>query len=482
MKDQIQSIRITPSSNIEIALRAIDRGGLGVALIINPENEKFIGLISDGDVRRSLLDGLGLDSAIDLIKRPETISATTEMNLDEISSMFSESIKVIPILNSKDVVIDLAICDQRLSLPVAEPKFGDSELKYVTDCVISGWVSSAGKYVTKFENQFAHFCETKYAVSTSNGTTALHLALLALGIGPGDEVIVPSFTFIATANAVRYTGATPVFVDSEPTTWNINPSDFERAITSKTRAVIPVHLYGHPADMDPILDIARVHRLSVIEDAAEAHGALYNGKKVGSLGDIAMFSFYGNKTITTGEGGMLVSNNFDLIRKMKILRDHGMDPSRRYWHTVVGYNYRLTNIQAALGVGQMERIDQIIAQKRRNAERYRRGLQSIPGLSLPPEAKWAKNIYWLYSVLIDEKLFGMSSKMLGVRLKALGIDTRPLFPPVHKQPIYNTGQKLKVCEKLSESGLSLPSSVNLTGAEIKKISIAISDIQKMVFE
>jgi perosamine synthetase len=478
IKEQIQNVIIAPASNLENALSAIDKGGLGIALIINPETESFIGLISDGDVRRALLNGLGLKSSIKLIDRPETISATTDMALDEVSSMFSESIKVIPVLNREGAVVDLAVCDRRFNFPVAEPQFGDSELKYVTDCVISGWVSSAGKYVTEFENQFSQFCETQYAISTSNGTTALHLSLLAFGIGPGDEVIVPSFTFIATANAVTYTGAKPIFVDSELGTWNINPVEIEKAITSKTKAIIPVHLYGHPADMDSILDIAKAHKLAVIEDAAEAHGAMYKGKMVGSLGDVAMFSFYGNKTITTGEGGMIVSDNFELIRKMRIIRDHGMDPNRRYWHNVLGYNYRLTNIQAALGVAQMERIDQIIDLKRRNAKLYGEGLQPIPGVTLPPEAKWAKNIYWLFSILIDEETFGMSSEILGDKLKTIGIDTRPLFPPVHKQPIYNTGQKLPICEKLSHSGLSLPSSVNLNKTKIKQIINAISDIQK----
>lgn len=480
MKEKIKKITVDSTVTIREILQAIDRGALGIALLVEPGSEEFVGLITDGDVRRALLKGLGLESSASRIDRPETITATVDMGMDEISAMFSEPIRIVPVLNDDRKVVDLAIFDTRVYFPVAEPKFGDAELRYVSECILTGWVSSAGKFVRRFEEQFSEFCETKFAVSSSSGTTALHLSLLALEIGTGDEVIVPSFTFISTANAVTFTGAKPVFVDSEPSTWNINPVEIKKAITAKTKAIIPVHVYGHPANMDTILDIAREYNLAVVEDAAEAHGALYKGKKVGSFGDMGMFSFYGNKIITTGEGGMIVTDNEELAEKMRILRDHGMDPKRRYWHSVLGYNYRITNIQAALGVAQMERIDEIVEQKRRNAALYATGLQNIPGVTVPPEAAWAKNIYWLYSILIDEEEFGMSSEELGAQLKERGIETRPLFPPVHQQPIYNTGQSLPVCEKLSRCGLSLPSSANLNGDEIEKITKEIGDIQKSI--
>ncbi len=479
MKEKIKNITVDSSSTIREVLQAIDRGGLGVALLVESESKKFVGLITDGDVRRALLKGLGLESTVNNIDHPETITATVDMDMDEVSAMFSEPIRVVPVLDNEKRVVDLAIFDTRVYFPVAEPKLGHAELKYVSECVLTGWVSSAGKFVTKFEEKFAEFCGTKYGISTSSGTTALHLSLVALGIGPGDEVIVPSFTFISTANAVAFTGARPVFVDSEPHTWTINVDGIEKAITPKTKAIIPVHIYGHPADMDPILNVARKNNLAVVEDAAEAHGALYKGERVGSFGNMAIFSFYGNKIITTGEGGMVVTNNMELAEKMRILRDHGMDPKRRYWHSVLGYNYRMTNIQAALGVGQMEHIDQIIEQKRRNAALYSEGLWDVSGITLPPEATWAKNIYWLYSILVDEKRFGMSAEELGKRLAKKGIETRPLFPPIHKQPIYNTGQSLPVCEMLSRCGLSLPSSVNLNGNEIKRITEEIRNIQKI---
>ncbi len=359
--------------------------------------------------------------------------------------------------------------DRRVRLPVAEPYLGEEELSYVTECVITGWVSSAGRFVTKFEEMFAAFCGTEYALATSNGTTALHLALLALDIGPGDEVLVPALTFIATANAVTYTGATPIFIDSEPDTWNMDPSALEAVITSRTKAIIPVHLYGHPADMDSIMAVARRHGLHVVEDAAEALGARHRGAVVGGLGDLGTFSFYGNKIITTGEGGMVVTNRGDLAAKMRQLRDHGMDPDRRYWHSVLGYNYRLTNIQAALGVGQLEKIDGILANKQRIAQLYAAGLGDVPGDTLPPQAPWATNVYWLYSILIQPERFGRDRDDLIAYLKSRGIDTRPLFPPLHQQPIYATGQRLPVSEHLSSVGISLPSAVTLTGADVHRI-------------
>lgn len=478
MKEIIKQISINPTDSIETALHAIDRGGMGIALIVASEAKIFHGLITDGDVRRALLNGLNMESKVTNIDHPKTVTGSTHMTMDEISNMFSELIKIIPVLDQSKVVVDLAVFDSRVHVPVAEPQFGESELRYVSDCILTGWVSSSGKYVKRFEDDFSQFCTTKYAASSSNGTTALHLCLLALGIGPGDEVLVPSLTFIATANAVTYTGAKPVFIDSEYKTWNIDPSKLEEAINHRTKAIIPVHLYGHPADMEPILAIAKRHNLAVVEDAAEAHGALYKGEKVGSIGDLGMFSFYGNKIITTGEGGMIVSDNHDLIDRIRLIRDHGMDPENRYRHNVLGYNYRLTNIQAALGVAQMERIDKIIEKKRENAALYNKALENIKGVTLPPEAPWARNIFWLYSILVDDDIFGQTAKQLGEKLRDKGIDTRPLFPPVHLQPIYNTEQTLPVCEKISERGISLPSSVNLSEREINLIVKEIKNIQK----
>ena len=474
----IENMCITLDFTIKQAMGVISRGALGTAFIVDAKTKCFLGLITDGDIRRAILiKGGDLDTKIEFIERPVSITASRDMNTEEITNMFSEEIHVIPILDSEKRIVDIAFHDLRVHLPVAAPMLCEKELEYVSDCIISNWISSTGKYVTRFESLFADYCGTKYAVATSSGTTALHLALLALGVGEGDEVIVPSFTFIATANAVTYTGAKPIFVDSEKETWNIDPKLIEAAIRPQTKAIIPVHLYGHPADMDPILKIAKAHKLYVIEDAAEAHGAEYKGKKVGGLGDIGIFSFFGNKIITTGEGGMIVTNNPELEKQMRLLRDHGMSPTKRYWHSVLGYNYRLTNIQAAIGVAQIERIDSIIKAKLDIAERYRKQLKDIRGIICPPQTKWARNVYWLYSIVVQEE-FGISRDDLMKELNSMGIDTRPLFPPVHTQPIYNTGQCLEVSEELALKGLSLPSSAGLQKQEIDRVCCAISDIYK----
>lgn len=467
---------IPAKATLREVLQAIDKGALGIALLVDENDRSFKGVITDGDIRRALLKGYGLETNAEKITRPESITAHIGTPMHAISALLSDRIRVIPLLDDRNRVVDLALLDRRVHLPVAEPTLGERELQYVNECILTGWISSTGRFVSRFEEIFAAFCGVRNAVATSNGTAALHLALLACGIGNGDEVIVPSLTFIATANAVTYTGAKPVFVDSEWETWNIDPQKIEQAITARTKAIIPVHLYGHPANMGPIMEIARRRNLSVIEDAAEAHGAHYQGAKVGSVGDLGVFSFYGNKIVTTGEGGMVVTNNSDFAEKMRVMRDHGMDKARRYWHPVLGYNYRLTNIQAALGVAQMEKIDLILSKKRDLARLYEDKLHDIPGLRVPTEAPWAKNVFWLYSILIDEQAFGMSRNALMGKLHKLGIDTRPIFPPVHMQPIYVTGQHLPVAESISARGFSLPSSVKLSPEDVVRVAQAIADL------
>lgn len=358
--------------------------------------------------------------------------------------------------------------ENRPFIPVAEPALGDKELEYVVDCVKSGWVSSLGRYVRDFEQGFADFCQVKYGVATFNGTVALHLLAATLNLGPGDEVIMPSLTYVATANAVRYTGATPVFIDSEPETWNLDPNGVVEALTPQTRAIIAVHLYGHPVDMDPLRAIAAEHGLLLLEDAAEAHGARYKGRRVGSLGDAAIFSFYGNKIITTGEGGIIVTNNQQWAERAFFLENQGRYADNPYYHPEVAYNYRMTNIQAAIGLAQLERIDHMIAIRCRNADHYNRRLAGVRGLRLPPHKEWAENVYWMYSVIVEEE-FGLERDELRTRLRAAGIDTRPFFYPVHTLPMYQTGQSLPVAEELGRRGLNLPSAATLTAEQIDYI-------------
>lgn len=362
-----------------------------------------------------------------------------------------------------------------INIPVYEPLLGEKELRYVRKCIKSGWVSSLGENIIKFESRFSKFCGVNHGVATSSGTTALHLALVSLGIGMGDEVIVPTLSFVATANAVVYTGARPILIDSEPRTWNIDPEKIEEAITCKTKAVIPVHLYGHPANMSLIMDIAKKHNLFVIEDAAEAHGALYKGRKVGSFGHAACFSFYGNKVITTGEGGMVVTRSSLLNKKMRFLRDHAMSETRRYYHPAVGFNYRLTNMQASLGLAQFEKIDMIISRKREIAFLYNELLHDIKGITLPPEETWAKNIYWMYSILVRNE-FGLNRDEIMKRLKGNGIDTRPFFIPMHQLPPYRCKQRFPIADRLASQGVNLPSSPHLTKRQIRYVCEVIKGL------
>jgi perosamine synthetase len=362
-------------------------------------------------------------------------------------------------------------------IPVAEPDLSGNELEYVTECVVTEWVSSLGKYVGAFEERMAALCERQHALSVCNGTAALHLALATLGIGPGDEVLVPALTFVATANAVTYTGATPVFVDSEPDYWQIDASLLDAAITERAKAIIPVDLYGHPVDMDAVLEVARRHDLYVVEDAAEAHGALYKGCPCGSMGDISCFSFYGNKVITTGEGGMLTLNDESWYERARFLRDHAMSPTVRYYHPLVGYNYRLTNLQAALGLAQLERLDHFVEIKRRNAALYSERLANVPGITLHPEAPWASNVYWMYSILVEDT-FPLSRDETMAALRERGVDTRPFFHAIHTMPSHLRQVSLPVAEGLAARGINLPSSVKLTEGQVDYVCEQLSDLAR----
>ena len=364
-------------------------------------------------------------------------------------------------------------------IPVSEPDLRGNELKYVTDCVETGWVSSIGKYIPQFEQMFSLFCHVPYGVAVCNGTAALHLALVALGVKSGDEVIVPNLTFVATSNAVKYCGAIPVFADVDPETWTLDPKDLERRISAKTKAIIPVHLYGHACDMESILSTAKDHHLFVVEDCAEAHGALYKQEPVGSFGDVGCFSFYANKIITTGEGGMIVTKDKTLAERLAFLRDHAMSKTKKYWHPEVGFNYRMTNLQAALGVAQCERIENIIEQKRSHAQAYTTYLADCPYIMLPPEKNWAKNVYWMYSILLSENA-PVNREIFMNMLREQEIDTRPFFCALSDLPPYahglNTSRDFPVSAYLSKQGLNLPSSVKLTVDEIKFICETIKKI------
>lgn len=365
-------------------------------------------------------------------------------------------------------------------IPVCEPFLSGKESEYVTDCLKTNWISSKGKYIEEFEQRFAHYCGCQYGISTTSGTTAIHLALASLGIGPGDEVIVPTFTMIATAFAVAYTGAIPVLVDAETETWNMDVSQIEARITPKTRAIMPVHIYGHVCDMDTIMEMAQRYNLYVIEDAAEAHGAEYKGRKVGGIGHVNCFSFYANKIITTGEGGMVVTNDESIAEKARALQDLAHSKERRFLHTDIAFNYRMTNVQAAIGLAQFEKIDELVERRRAHAHLYNSLLKDIEGVRLPPEKEWAKNVYWMYAILIEDS-FGISRDELMERLKGKGIETRAFFIPVDQQPAFQKinlfkDEKYPVAEMLSQNGLYLPSGSGLRKEEIQEVCRVIREV------
>lgn len=353
---------------------------------------------------------------------------------------------------------------------VASPNLNGNEKKYVEDCLNTTLISSGGgQYIEKFENEFAEFCGAQYAASCCNGTVALHLALLALGIKVGDEVIMPVITYIATANAVKYVGATPVFVDIDEDTWNIDVSKIEEKITKNTRAIIVVHLYGNPAQMDEIMKIAQKHNLYVIEDAAEAHGATYKGKKVGSIGDIGTFSFFGNKVITTGEGGMIVTKDEKLDQYIRLLKGQGVDPQKRYWHLEIGYNYRMTNIAAAIGLGQLENINDHINKRIQIREMYYNILRKYSDyIKFQRITDQSTSINWMTSIIFLPKV-GESRDNICKKLEGYGIETRPVFYPINTMPPYKQDGNYPVAEYISSSGINLPTHDLLSEQDIEYI-------------
>jgi perosamine synthetase len=379
-------------------------------------------------------------------------------------------------------------------IPLCAPEIAGHEWKYLKDCLDTGWVSSVGAWVSRFEQAIAERVGARHAVAAVNGTAALHLALLAAGVRPDDEVLVSTLTFIAPANAIRYAGAWPVFVDAEPRHWQMDPERvvgflgscrwrdgalFNPVTGRRIRAILPVHALGHPVDLEPILAVARKYDLAVVEDATESLGATYRGKPVGHLGDIACFSFNGNKLITSGGGGMVVTDREDWARQARYLSTQARDDATEYIHHAIGYNYRLTNIQAALGYGQMEQLDRYLAAKRRIAATYREAFAATPGLVPIAEAPWAKSGCWLHTVLVGEG-FGIGSRELLARLAQEGVESRPLWQPIHRSAAHAGAESVggEVADRLYETALSLPSSVGLRADQQARVIDLVHRFQR----
>lgn len=351
-------------------------------------------------------------------------------------------------------------------IPVSEPNLCGNEEQYVLDCLRSTWISSRGEYIQRFEDAFSEYLGVEHSVTTSNGTTALHLILNATGIGPGDEVIVPTLTYVACANAITYVGAKPIFVDCDPIYWNMTVESVENAINAKTKAVMAVHLYGSPIDMVPLKDICRRHNILLIEDAAEALGSESKGVRAGNMGDVSAFSFFGNKTMTTGEGGMVSTNDSDIADRIRRLKNQGQSTSRSYWHDLIGFNYRMTNIQAAIGLAQMENLENLVGMKRQNAGLYQNYLTD-PEIQHSVEAPNSIHSYWMYSILLRGTTGPHRNEFVDA-LKAKGIETRNFFYPIHTLPMYanEPNASFPVAEDIASRGINLPSSTRLSEEDV----------------
>lgn len=457
-------------SLIEV-MKVINENAMGIGFVVD-ETCKLCGVVTDGDIRRALLNDVGLQEKVSTILLKNFTYGRITDNCEALQNKVSKKIKVIPLVNECFQVEDYFEYKQGAYFPVAAPYLNGNEFKYLTDAFMSTWISSSGEYIGKFEDQFSTYSDCKHGVAVSNGTVAIHLALVSLGIGAGDEVIVPDLTFAASINSVLHANATPVIVDVEADSWNIDPNKIEQAITSKTKAIIPVHLYGQACDMDKIMMLARNHDLVVVEDCAEAHGALYDGRKVGSFGDIGCFSFFGNKVITTGEGGMCVTNDIQLDEKMRVLRDHGMSKRKRYWHEVVGYNYRMTNLQAAIGLAQLERIDDIHKNRKLYEDTYKSVLNNRL-FKFQENLEKRTKITWLVSILLDETI---DRAEYIDKLKEKGIDARPFFYPLSEMDIYKEYSKTDtpVAHRLSKMGLNLPTYESLK--DVNEIREILTDV------
>ena len=478
----LESLLVTLPITFHDALAAINANTLGIVFIVD-EERKLIGALTDGDARRDLLAGAELSDLITddsnfFNKAPHYLPFDCEIS--EIWKLFEQEVRCIPLLDACHRVVDFSTRARIRQFMVLQPDIGEQEISNVLECVTSGWISSQGRFIGVFEKVFSDFLGGGHAIAVSNGTVALQLALTTLGIGRGDEVVVPNFTFGASINAIIHSGATPVLADVDPETWTIDLDELKRSITPKTKAVMPVHIYGQPAQIDEIMEMAAKKGILVIEDCAEALGATYKNRRVGLDGDATCFSFFANKSITTGEGGMVVFKNAEMAQRARVLRDHGMNPQQRYWHDYAGFNFRMTNMQAAVGVAQMGRVEELLSQKKAIFQAYDSLLSKHQGVTLLPKNQWSENSYWLYTVILNGYESAVRDQLIA-NLGYRGIDARPGFYPMHQMDPYREfgHGNYPVSSYLSANSVSLPSSFGLSNEEVPHISeIFIDELSK----
>ncbi len=471
----LEEFRIEAHQSLREALIKIDQNLRGICFVT--KTKRLVGLITDGDARRFLLDGGSLEQKVEDAMNSNCVALPVWTEERIIRSTFSSQIKIIPLHNSEMELVDFADSLGTHRIPIAAPSIGVAEERNVLECLRTNWISSQGRFVTEFEKRFESMHPGMHALSVSNGTTALHLALASLGIKAGDEVIVPDITFAASANAVIHCGASPVFCEIKSSNGCIDVAEAEKLITPRTKAIMAVHLYGDVCDLDELDQLAKNRGLFLVEDCAESLGSKYHGFATGTFGDAATFSFFGNKTITTGEGGMVLFRDAKAKNRAKMLRDHGMSEGKRYWHDVVGYNYRLTNLQAAIGVAQLEKFEEIISRKIEIQRIYNNKFSRLSGatMKLPSSSHGNVHSNWLYTFTVT----GLSKEKMIADLLDAGVEARPAFQPLHKMPPYQAFRKsasLNNSIEFSKSSLSLPSFIGLSDDKINLISDLVISI------
>ena len=483
MKINIDNLFVELPIDFKEALKTIEINGLGIIFFID-SNKKLIGSFSDGDSRRVILKETSLPKMIEknsdfYNKKPHYLPF--DCQISEIWTLFHHNIKCVPLVDNDMNVVDFSTSSRVRKFPILQPDIGDEEINNLLECANTGWISSQGRFIKEFEVDFSGYLNGGHAVAVSSGTAALQLGMLALDIGANDEVIVPNFTFGASINAIIHVGAIPVLVDVDPETWTLSLKAIEAAINKNTKAIMPVHLYGQSAHIDEINKIAKNNNLHIVEDCAEALGGTYKKRLIGRDGDATCFSFFANKLITTGEGGMVVFKDKKTADKAKIMRDHGMSPQKKYWHEFAGVNFRMTNMQASIGVAQLKKINHFLLKRKNVFQRYDKHFKSNSQLLLLPKNSWSENSYWLYTLVVSE----FTEKKRDKLLKALsdrGIDARPGFYPLHKMPPYqkySNGSDYPISSFLGTSTINLPSSPGLTFDEIDHIAqIVINELER----
>lgn len=461
---------VEPSDSLKFAMTIINKNKTGSIFVT--KKKKILGIVTDGDIRRYLIKDKSLNKPINQIMNKQFVSINsfeTRENIFKITEKFKHKIRVFPVINKNKELVDFIFDNKIHKIPIYKPYLEGNEKKYLLDCITNNWISSAGNFVLDFEKEFSKIHASKNSLAVTSGTTALHLALASFGVGKGDEVIVPNITFAAVINAVLYTGAKPIIVDVNRSKWTIDCDEIKKNISKKTKAIIPVHIFGNPCPMEKIMKIAKKNKIFVIEDCAESIGSKFRNKRTGTIGDCGIFSFFGNKTITTGEGGMILFKSHKIFSIAKKLRDHGMSREKKYYHDLVGFNYRMTNMQAAIGLAQLEKFKDIIKKKIEIAKIYKKYLINNKNIVFQLDEKKSFNSFWAVAIIVKHKKFVFTR--CEEKLNNMGIEIRNFFYPLNQQKIYKkySSKKNYFSDDIVQKGVLLPTFPSLNEDNIKYI-------------